>query len=141
VGILDPARRVRRRSVNVLGYDPIWDSIDTGRFKKSHFQIIRAGGFNSIRVNLQPFRHMGATPDYRLNDARWKTADWIVTNALAAKLAVILDSTNTRPPPSNVMFEILNEPNSKATPELWNQYLALRTTSRGANGWSRFTRL
>jgi endoglucanase len=137
------------RGINVLGYDPIWNAFDQARFKHRHFQTIRAGGFDSVRVNLQPFRHMGAAPEWRLNDSWWRTADWIVTNALAANLNVILDcheyttmgrdaagnkdrflafwrqaAPHFRNAPSKVLFEILNEPNGKMTPELWNQYLA-----------------
>lgn len=136
------------RGVNVLGYDPIWESPDRARFKVEHFGIIRKGGFDTLRVNLHPFRHMGAAPEYRLSDAWWHTTDWIVTNALAAGLNVILDlheftalgrdaegnkdrflafwrqvAPHFQDAPPQVLFEILNEPNGELTPELWNQYL------------------
>jgi endoglucanase len=137
------------RGVNVLGYDPIWDSFDQARFKQRYFKMIRDGGFETLRVNLHPFRHMGAAPDFALNNAWWRTADWIVTNALAANLNVILDlheftitaedaagnkarilafwrqvAAHYKNAPDRVLFEILNEPNGKLTPELWNRYLA-----------------
>jgi endoglucanase len=140
--------RMLGRGVNVLGYDPIWESVDKARFKDRHFKVIRAGGFDTLRVNLQPFRHMGAEPEYRLSDSWWHTTDWIVTNALAANLNVILDfheyettakdaegnknrflafwrqvAPHYRNASSSVLFEILNEPNGKVTPQLWNQYL------------------
>ena len=133
----------------MLGYDPIWESFDQARFKKKYFEVIRAGGFDTLRVNLFPFSHMGAGPEYRLNDSWWNTMDWTVTNALAAHLNVIIDlhefevtakdaagnqgrflafwrqvALHFQNAPTGVSFEILNEPNGKMTPELWNQYLA-----------------
>src|SRR5208282_3141251 len=137
------------RGVNVLGYDPIWNSFDQGRFKERYFKMIREGGFDTLRVNLYPFRHMGAAPDFALSNSWWQTTEWVVTNALAAKLNVILDfheyeitgkdadsnkarflafwrqvAPHFKEAPGRVMFEILNEPNGKMTPELWNQCLA-----------------
>lgn len=137
------------RGVNVLGYDPIWVSNSKARFKEAHFRIIRDGGFNTLRVNLQPFRLMGGAPEFRLNDSWWRTTDWAVSNALLAGLNVVLDlhefeaegkdaegnkerflafwrqvAPHFRNAPRSVLFEILNEPNGKMTPQIWNQYLA-----------------
>ncbi len=137
------------RGVNVLGYDPIWDSFDQGRFKERYFKMIREGGFDTLRVNLYPFRHMGAAPDFALSNSWWQTTEWVVTNALAAKLNVILDfheyeitgkdaesnkakfiafwrqaAPHFKSAPDKVLFEILNEPNGKMTPEVWNECLA-----------------
>src|ERR1051325_4236584 len=52
------------RGVNVLGYDPIWNDFTKARFQARHFRLIKQGGFDTIRVNLQPFRHMGPAPEY-----------------------------------------------------------------------------
>lgn len=137
------------RGVNVLGYDPIWESFDKARFKKEYFEVIRTGGFDTLRVNLFPFSHMGAGPEYRLSDSWWSTMDWVVANALAVHLNVIVDfhefeatgkdaegnkkrflafwrqvAPHFQHAPPGVVFEILNEPNGKMTPEIWNQYLA-----------------
>jgi endoglucanase len=137
------------RGVNVLGYDPIWRSPDQARFQARHFATIKQGGFDTVRVNLHPFRYMGPAPDFALKDSWWKTADWIVTNALTTGLNVIVDfhefnamgenpeankprflafwqqvSTHFRAAPPTVVFEILNEPCKKLTPDLWNSYLA-----------------
>jgi endoglucanase len=136
------------RGVNILGYDPIWDAFARGRFKQRYFRMIHDGGFATVRVNLYPYRHMGAAPDFALSNSWWQTTEWIVTNALAAKLNVILDfheyeitgkdaagnqagffafwrqvAPHFRNAPDNLFFEILNEPNNKMTPELWNQCL------------------
>ncbi|HTY88823.1 MAG TPA: glycoside hydrolase family 5 protein, partial [Candidatus Acidoferrum sp.] len=137
------------RGVNVLGYDPIWDSFAQGRFKQRYFKMIKDGGFDTLRVNLYPFRHMGPAPDFTLSNSWWRTTEWVVTNALAANLNVILDfheyeitgkdaasnkakflafwrqvAPHFRNAPDRVLFEILNEPNGQMTPELWNQTLA-----------------
>jgi len=137
------------RGVNVLGYDPIWDSPGQARFRKEYFGVIRSGGFDTLRVNLFPFRHMGKGPEYRLNDSWWRTMDWVVTNALAAHLNIIIDlhefestsgdgedgqgrflafwrqvALHFQNAPPQVYFEILNEPHGKVTADVWNQYLA-----------------
>lgn len=141
--------KVLGRGVNVLGYDPIWDSFAKGRFKQRYFKMIHDGGFDTVRVNLYPFRHLGAAPDFALSNSWWQTTEWIVTNALAANLNVILDfheyeitgkdaecnkakffafwrqaAPHFKNAPDKLMFEILNEPNGQMTPELWNQCLA-----------------
>lgn len=135
-----------RRGVNVLGYDPFWRDESKARFKAEHFQRIREGGFQTVRVNLHAFRHMDA--ENRLSEEWFRKTDWIITNALAANLFVILDEHDfqavgkdpeaTRPKlmafwkqvseryqnqPSRVLFEILNEPNSKLTSESWNDWI------------------
>jgi endoglucanase len=135
------------RGVNVIGYDPLWKDMAQARFHDRHFELLRDGGFHSVRINLQAFAHMDA--DHQLNPAWFKTLDWAVGKALAANLMVILDLhefNNVAQDPEryhalilafwkqvaehyknasgDVVFEILNEPNGKLTPELWNQYLA-----------------
>ena len=48
------------RGVNIIGYDPIWRSRDQARFQAKHFRLLKEAGFNSVRINLQPFRRMNA---------------------------------------------------------------------------------
>jgi endoglucanase len=134
------------RGVNIVGYDPLWRDFAKARFQERHFRRIHEGGFQTVRVNLQAFAHMDA--QNRLDPAWLKTLDWVVTNALANGLIVILDEHDftafaadpeaCRPKllafweqvaaryqdaPAGVLFEILNEPNGKLTPELWNGLL------------------
>jgi len=84
----------------------------------------------------------------RLDSAWFKTLDWAVSNALANGLTVILDehdysvcgnnaetckpklmafweqvAAHYKDSPNSVLFEILNEPNSQVTPELWNAWI------------------
>jgi endoglucanase len=98
-------------------------------------------------VNLQALGQMDS--QNRLPDSWWQTLDWIVKNAQANQLAVILDlhnftdvaadangfkpkimafwkqvSEHFKDAPDTILFELLNEPNGKLTAELWNTYLA-----------------
>jgi len=132
-----------RRGVNVLGYDPIWTDPAKGRFRQSHFAEIRRGGFDFVRVNLHAFRHMDAKN--QLTPAFFERLDWIVKNATAAGLSVILDEhdfnacandvetcrtrlsafwTQVAPryqdAPPTVLFELLNEPHAKLDADTWN---------------------
>lgn len=137
------------RGVNILGYDPIWRSREQGRFKTEYFQKIKTAGFNSVRINLYPFRHMVATNQWALRPTWLETLDWAVAGAQQQGLAAILDmhefhafgsdpagnkekliafwrqmATHFKNAPDNIYFEVLNEPFDKLTPELWNEYFA-----------------
>jgi len=144
----DPFDQVKLmgRGVNILGYDPIWENFAEGRFKEKHFKLIRDAGFKTVRINLHALQHMDAANGYKLGDAWLSTLGWAVNTALANNLMVILDLHNYndvasdparfkplilafwrqiaerfRSAPDAVLFEILNEPNGKLTPELWTQ--------------------
>jgi hypothetical protein len=136
------------RGVNIIGYDPIWQDRAKARFKEGYFSKIREAGFDSVRINLHPFRHMDAANGHALEPAWLETLDWAVKGALAARLAVVLDmhefhamaedpagrkeawlafwkqvAPRFEDAPDGVVFELLNEPFGKLTPELWNEYL------------------
>ncbi len=137
------------RGVNIIGYDPIWRSLEQGRFQAKHLQLLREAGFQNVRVNLAPFRQMDRDKNWALPESWWHTLDWVVREATAQKLSVILDfhefQSMARNPashreqflsfwrqlsehcvatPGTVLFELLNEPNKEMTPKLWNQYAA-----------------
>jgi endoglucanase len=137
------------RGVNIIGYDPIWRSREQARFQAKHFGLLKEAGFNSVRINLQPFRQMDAAKDHALSASWLEVLDWAVREAQAQDLRVILDlheftalgndpeankakylafwrqlSAHCQKAPESVLFEVLNEPNKKLTPDLWNQYLA-----------------
>jgi endoglucanase len=145
---LDPFTQVQQmqRGVNIIGYDPIWRNFANARFKERHFAKIHDGGFQTVRVNLQAFSRMNAQNQL---DAAWLTTlDWVVKNALAAKLTIILDEHDYAPlgkdlaankpkllafwqqiaerykdQPHTVIFEILNEPNGQLDAPAWNALL------------------
>jgi endoglucanase len=135
------------RSVNVLGYDPIWRSREQARFKAEYFPKLKAAGFNSVRINLHSFRYMDATNNWTLKPSWFEVLDWAVSAAQAQGLAVILDlhefnvlgnnatgnkakflafwrqmAVHYQKAPASVYFEVLNEPFGQLTPELWNEY-------------------
>ncbi|SPE53876.1 Glycoside hydrolase family 5 [Verrucomicrobia bacterium] len=136
------------RGVNIIGYDPLWRSPERGRFQEKHFRLLKEAGFNSVRINLAPFRRMTATNNWAVGESWFKVMDWAVAGAQAQGLAVILDlheygamgqnpeankekflafwrqlSAHCQNAPSSVFFEVLNEPSRNLTPELWNEYL------------------
>ena len=135
------------RGVNILGYDPIWRSRDAARFKADYFKMLKAEGFGCVRINLMPFRRMNPTNHLEVAQSWWKTVDWAVEQAQAQGLMVLLDlheytvmgkdpegnrerflvfwkqaAEHYRNASDGVLFEVLNEPSDKLTPELWNSY-------------------
>jgi endoglucanase len=145
---MDPWDQIKtmRRGVNIIGYDPLWRDFEKARFRERHFGRIHEGGFQTVRMNLQAFSHMDG--QHRLDAAWFQTLDWAVKNALANGLTVILDehdygvcgkdaeacrpklmafweqvAEHYKDAPNSVLFEVLNEPNSQVTPELWNAWL------------------
>ncbi|UCF35552.1 MAG: glycoside hydrolase family 5 protein [Acidobacteriota bacterium] len=146
-----PAREQNRRlgrGINIIGYDPIWFNFEERRFQERHFAKIEEGGFNGVRINLHPFKHMQKEPPYTLNDSWLEVLDWAVAGSTQAGLTAILDMHEfgemADDPVGNkgrflsfwqqiaprykdygreLVFEILNEPNRNLTPEMWNLYL------------------
>jgi endoglucanase len=141
---LSAADQVRqmRRGVNIVGYDPLWQDPSLARFQPRHFQIIKQGGFDAVRIALMAFRFMDGRNEL---PPRWfATLDGLVQAALAQQLTVIIDehdynacgrdvvacrpklmafwrqvATHYKDAPDKVVFEILNEPN-QATNDVWN---------------------
>ncbi len=136
------------RGVNIIGYDPIWRSKEQARFQEKYFRLLKEAGFNSVRINLHPFRHMEAADGWPLRESWFEVLDWAMKHAQTQGLMVILDlhefnalgrepeankdkflafwrqiSSRYQNAPSSVVFEILNEPSQKLTPAVWNGYL------------------
>jgi endoglucanase len=136
------------RCVNILGYDPIWKDKAEARMQNKHFSLIKQAGFDSVRINLHPFKSMRASSPYFIEPTWLGTLGWAVNQALDNALSVILDlheyHTMGKAPednlprllafwqqvcplyhdaPNTVFYEILNEPFGQLTSPLWNQYL------------------
>jgi endoglucanase len=79
------------RGVNVLGYDPIWRDRSRARFQTEHFRLIREAGFSHVRINLHPFRDARPDARHKLSSAWLETLDWVVEQALAERLRLVLD--------------------------------------------------
>ena len=111
-------------------------------------RLIKEAGFDHVRINLHPFRDGKLAADHKINAAWFDVLDWAVKHALANRLMAILDlhefqamgddplgnkerflavwrqiAEHYKDAPGDVLFEILNEPNKKLTPELWNPML------------------
>lgn len=136
------------RGVNILGYDrAFWQDHTNGRFKEPYFRMIKEAGFSSVRINLHPFSHMDS--QHKINDKWLEALDWAIEKGLEADLMIILDlheftamadnpearkemflsfwkqiAPRYADKSSDVLFEILNEPNQKLTVEMWNSFLA-----------------
>ena len=171
----DQVAQTMGRGLNVLGYDALWNDPSKARFHIRDFQIIRDGGFKTIRVNLQAMSHMDA--DNRLDPQWLATLDWVVRESQKAGLDVILDehdyeicgrdvggcrpklmafwrqvSERYKDAPPSVLFEILNEPDTQVTADVWNSMLAealgiirqtnpTRTVVIGPVFWNSFSHL
>lgn len=134
------------RGLNILGSDPIWMNPAAGRFRPEYFATIKSAGFDFVRVAAGAMRYMDASDQI---DPRYlQRMDWVVANARAAGLSVIIDehdfqfcasnavlcrrkllafwrqvSVRYRREPSTVLFEILNEPKWQMDP-VWNDTIA-----------------
>jgi endoglucanase len=134
-----------KRGVNIVGYDPLWQDRSRARFQPRHFEIIKRGGFDTVRINLYGFRHMNEK--LALDPGWFRTLDGLVDAAVKQDLHVILDmhdyercfedvsrcrrqvlafweqvAPHFKDAPNNVIFEILNEPN-RAMNDHWNGLL------------------
>ena len=113
------------------------------------FDRIKAEGFDHIRVPIGWHHYTGPGPDFKISDAIFNKVDFVLTNALEHKLAVILNihhfnEFTSNPPahtekfmaiwrqiaahyaklPDTVVFELLNEPKDAATTAVMNPIYA-----------------
>jgi endoglucanase len=120
-------------------------------FNDEYVKIIAEQGFKHIRIPVRwdvPARAMQAPP-YTINAEFLKRIKHVVDLALAQKLMVVLNMHHHagifenpaankdkflaqwtqiaeyfKDYDQNLLFEVMNEPNTNLTPELWNQYFA-----------------
>ena len=83
--------RVLGRGVNIIGYDPIWRDREHARFQVKHFRLLKEAGFNSVRINLHPFRYMDRTNNWTIRSGWLEVLDWAVKNAKEQGLRMSLD--------------------------------------------------
>lgn len=114
-----------------------------------YFSIIKGVGFNSVRIPIKWSAHALQTAPYTIESRFFQRVDWAINEALKNNLAVIINIHHYEEIMQNpsahkerflalweqiaehykgysfkLFFEILNEPNSNLTPQLWNTYLA-----------------
>jgi endoglucanase len=119
-------------------------------FQNDYFERISKLGFNSVRIPIRwdiPDRTLQTSP-YKINPVFLARIKTIVDNAIANKLYVIInmhhheeiftDPEKVKPRflsqweqigtyfkdyNQSLLFEIMNEPHDKLTPELWNTFM------------------
>ena len=117
--------------------------------QESYFKTIHDAGFQSVRVPIQWAAHLGAAPAFTIDPAFMQRVDWVVQEAEKNHLTVILDNHNDdellKNPaansdrfvaewkqiaehyfdaPSSVLFELMNEPDSGMSADVWNALVA-----------------
>jgi endoglucanase len=131
------------RGVNVLGFDGIWDGGTDAPFRLSTFSRLHDAGFRHVRINLFGFKYMDSrnviAPEV-LDDL-----DRVLDASIAAGLVPIIDQHDLELCQSDpdrcaapllafweqvseryaarypeAVFEILNEPGWRMTPDRWN---------------------
>jgi endoglucanase len=116
---------------------------------KAHFELAKAGGFDHVRLPVRFSARAAATAPYTIEEAFFQRVDWAIGEALAAGLAIIVDvhhynelmddpdahvdrllglwkqiAERYASRPENVIFEIINEPSKKLTPDKLNALYA-----------------
>ena len=129
--------------------------------KSEYFDLIKNAGFSSVRLPIRWSTHVSANPPYVITTNFLQRVDWVVEQALARKLAVVINihhydeimndpaahkarflaiwqqlAAHYKNQSGDLFFELLNEPNGLLTSSLWNQYLqeaiaAIRQTNPG----------
>jgi len=129
------------------------------RLQAEYFPLIKAAGFQSIRLPVRWSAHAGTEPPYTLDQVFLKRVRWAVDAALAEDLAVVLNvhhynelmqdpgaheprlqalwqqiAAHFQDHDGRLSFELLNEPHDKLTPVRWQDMLGeLLATVRASN--------
>src|SRR5690554_701607 len=119
------------------------------RLRADYFRLIAEQGFDSVRIPIRWSTHAKRGKPYKINATFFSRVDWAIENALQNGLYVIINfhhyekvyanpekeskrflalweqvARRYKDYPENLVFEILNEPKAKLTPERWNILLA-----------------
>lgn len=117
--------------------------------QEEYFDLIKEAGFDFVRLPVRWSTHAAQGSPYTIDSAFFGRVDEVVDWALERNLAVIVDfhhyeemmwdpqnnkdrylgiwqqlAEHYKDYPSNVLFELLNEPNDQLNASLWNEYLA-----------------
>lgn len=117
--------------------------------EKEFFVLIAEAGFDTIRVPIRWSAHAMPEPPYTIDETFFQRVDWVVENALANDLNVVLNmhhydeifvepteheerfiamwqqiTLRYRDRPDSLYLEPLNEPHDALTPDRWNAMLA-----------------
>lgn len=129
-----------------------------GKVLDSDFPFIAQRGFDHVRIPMKFSAHAATSAPYTIEPEFFARVDTVVSQALTANLAVIIDmhaydematdpssererflalwsqiAVRYKDQPDSVAFELMNEPNGELD-ELWNEFLAAAiTTIRATN--------
>lgn len=117
--------------------------------QQEYFDLVQEAGFDFIRLPVRWNTHAEQEWPYTVDPIFFARVDEVVNWALERDLAIILDfhhyeemmwdpwshkdrylgiwkqvAEHYKDYPSNVLFELLNEPNDQLNASLWNQYLS-----------------
>lgn len=145
-----PASVSLKRGVNMGDMLEAPNEGEWGLFvQEEYFDLIKEAGFDFIRLPVRWNTHAGQEWPYTIDPAFFKRVDEVINWALERDLTIIVDfhhyeemmwdpwsnkdrylgiwqqvAEHYKDYPSNVLFELLNEPNDQLNASLWNQYLA-----------------
>jgi endoglucanase len=117
--------------------------------KEEYFQLIAEAGFDTVRVPIRWSAHADAEPPYTVNETFFQRVDWVIENASANGLNVVINMHHYdllfsdldeheerfvaiwrqivlryREMPDALYYEPLNEPHDELTASRWNKLLA-----------------
>lgn len=115
---------------------------------EEYFALIERGGFNSVRIPIRWSAHAAMQSPYTIAPAFFERVDWAVEQALSRDLLVVINmhhyeemfsdpeeeqerflalwrqiAEHYADYPSELLFEILNEPHGALSPSRWNGLL------------------
>lgn len=113
--------------------------------READFDVIKAAGFDSVRIPIRWSTHTGPGPDFVVDAAFFERVDWAIDQALSRKMMAVVNvhhfeeiyrdpdarlpklraiwrqvAARYREKPDSLVFELLNEPNSALSPAKWN---------------------
>ncbi|GIV85931.1 MAG: endoglucanase [Candidatus Roseilinea sp.] len=146
---IDPFEQAKRlgRGVNFANALEAPNEGDWGVvLREEYFAFVRELGFDTVRVPIRWSAHALREPPYSISPKFFERVDWVIKNALAQDLNVVINvhhyeelfedvqgererflalwnqiARRYRKLPAEVVFEVLNEPHGKLTPGLWQR--------------------
>jgi endoglucanase len=139
-----------RRGINLGNMLEAPNEGEWGLFvQEEYFDLIKEAGFDFVRLPVRWNTHIEESEPYTIDPNFFTRVDQVVDWGLERDLAIIVDfhhyeemtsdpwshkdrflgiwkqvAAHYKNYPSNVLFELLNEPNGQLNATLWNQYLS-----------------
>lgn len=150
-----------------------WDVV----IKDEYFAMFKEAGFSSVRIPIRWSAHTDTLPPYAIDAEFLARVKYVVDLALEQGLTTVINTHHYNPLfqapeahqarllaiwnqvgntfkdyPANLIFEPLNEPHAKLTPQLWNEWIPVlieevrstnpdRTLMFGTANWGGVSKL